>query len=76
MTGQPSQPANISRNCTPGYSPCLPLRRTTTVVVAQATDRSTPDSSASLVPIPTTWTETMTGKQLRIADNTSAIAAR
>ena len=42
------------RNCTPGYSPCLPPRRTMTVVAAQATDPNTPDPSASPVPTPTT----------------------
>jgi hypothetical protein len=39
-----------SSNCTPGYSRCLPPRTTMTVAVAQATDPSTPDPSASRVP--------------------------
>jgi hypothetical protein len=46
--------AGATRNCTPGYSPCLPPRWTMTVEVAQATDPSTPDPSASRGRTPTT----------------------
>jgi hypothetical protein len=49
----PNLGPGASRNCTLGYSPCLPPRRTMTVVAAQATDPNTPDPSASPVPTPT-----------------------
>jgi resuscitation-promoting factor RpfB len=49
-----SPDAGATRNCTPGYSPCLPPRWTMTVVMAKATDPSTPDPSASRVLTPTT----------------------
>jgi hypothetical protein len=40
----------------------MPPPRTMTVVVAQATDPSTPDLCESQVPTRTTWTETVTEK--------------
>jgi resuscitation-promoting factor RpfB len=51
---QRSPDAGITSNCTPGYTPCLPPPRTMTVLVAQPTDPSTPDPSASPVPTRTT----------------------